>query len=67
MYRLFFVTDKIYSLGVRKTIIFYLVNFFIYSLYLISLHPLSRNGESELLIFKLQVVVDTLQKTVYTG
>lgn len=45
----------------------YLVNFLIYSLHLVSLHPLCGNTESKLLIFYFQVVVDTLQKTVDAG
>lgn len=34
--------DSIYAL--------YLVDFFIYSLYLVSIHPLCRNAESQLLV-----------------
>ena len=50
-----------------KNVTNYLVNFVTYSLHLISLHPLSRDGESELLIFELQVVIDTFQEAVHTG
>lgn len=46
---------------------FYLVDFFTYSLHVVSLHPLSRDGESQLLILQLQVVIDALQETVHTG
>lgn len=45
----------------------HLVNFLIYSFYFISVHPLSRNGESELFVLQLQVVVDALQKAVDAG
>lgn len=61
-----FPIDKICTIE-KKTIIYYLVDFIIYSLHLVSLHPLSRDGESEFLIFELQVVIDTVQKTVNTG
>lgn len=46
---------------------FYLVNLFVDSLHLVSLHPQSRDVESELLILQPQVVVDALQKAVHTG
>ena len=50
-----------------KNVTYYLVNFFADSLHLISLHPLSRDGESELLVFELQVVIDAFQEAVHTG
>ena len=63
----FFYIKTKYTASRGKRIIFYLVNLFVYSLHLVSLHPQSRDVENELLILQPQVVVDALQKTVHAG
>lgn len=62
---LILTTAPPYTAAKRK--IGHLVNFLIYSFYFISVHPLSGNGESELFVLQLQVVVDALQKAVDAG